>query len=74
MRDGIRVTELGKAAIVFVQDKFERAARAQAAGLGMPDLKIYVYPQYSIGGVSAAVEESKGVDAARGFPALLLGE
>ena len=72
MRDGIRLAKLGKPAVVFVQDKFERAARAQATALGVPGLRIYVYPQYSPGGVSAALEEAKGVTAAREFPGLLV--
>ena len=72
MRDGVRLAQLGKPAVVFVQDKFERAARAQAKGLGMPDLRIYAYPQYSLGAISSSEEEAKAVTVVREFPNLLV--
>lgn len=72
MRDGITLTRTGHPVVVFVQDHFERAARAQAKKLGVPDLRIYVYPQYQPGGVSPVLEEKKAVKAAVEFPALLL--
>lgn len=31
--------------MVFIEDCFERAARAQAEALRLPSLKIYSYPQ-----------------------------
>ena len=53
--------------MVFVNDFFEKAARAQAKALGMPDLKIYVYPQHKAGDFEAG-EAVKGVKAARELP------
>ena len=58
--------------VVFVHDNFERAARAQAAGLRIADLRIYVYPQY-IPGDSLAKEADKALRAVREFPSLLGG-
>ena len=55
---------------MFVHDFFERAARAQARALGMPELKIYVYPQHKTGDYEAE-EAAKGVKAARDLPGLL---
>lgn len=72
MRDGIALARAGHPVVVFVQDHFERAARAQAKKLGVSDLRIYVYPQYQPGGVSAVLEEEKAVKAAAEFPRLLL--
>jgi hypothetical protein len=63
VRDGISLTKAGHPTAVIVQDSFERAARAQAAALGMPDLKIYVYPQHKAGHLGAE-ETKKGVKAA----------
>lgn len=57
--------------VVFVHDNFERAARAQAVGLRIPDLRIYVYPQYKPAEPSAK-EAEKAVQAVKGFQALLL--
>ncbi len=56
--------------MVFVHDFFERAARAQAKALGLPELKIFVYPQHQPGDYNAA-EAAKGVQAAHELPALL---
>ena len=56
--------------VVFVHDNFERAARAQAAALGIPELPILVYPQYSPVEPEKA-EEQKAVKAARAFPKML---
>ena len=47
------------------------ALRAQAKGLGVPDLRLYVFPQYTPGALSASVEEEKAVTAADEFPRLL---
>ena len=63
MRDGIFFTRAGLPTVVFVHDFFERAARAQAKALGMPELKIYVYPQHKSGDYDAE-EAAKGVKAA----------
>ena len=70
MRDGIFFSKAGHPAIVFVHDFFERAARAQAAALGMPELNLYVYPQHKAGDYEAE-EAAKGVSAARALPSLL---
>ena len=72
MRDGIQVLQAGRPVIVFTYDRFERAARAQAAGLGVPDLRLYVYPQFAVANLSSAVEEEKALKAAEEFPKLLL--
>lgn len=63
-----------RSAVLFVHDHFERAARAQAKGLGVRDLKIYVFPQYQPGGAYAPEETEKAVTAASEFPQLLLGK
>ena len=70
MRDGIFFTRAGLPTVVFVHDYFERAARAQAAALGLPDLNIYVYPQHKPGDYEAD-ELPKGVKAARDLPEVL---
>lgn len=56
--------------MVFVHDFFERAARAQAKALGLPELKIFVYPQHQPGDYDAA-EAAKGVKAAHELPGFL---
>lgn len=63
MRDGITLTKAGLPTVVIVQDSFERAARAQAKTLGLPDLRIYVYQQHRAGHVGSE-EAAKGVTAA----------
>jgi len=73
VRDGINLTKAGHPVVVFVYDHFERAARAQARGLGVPHLRFYVYPQYKPGGLSSSVEEEKAVKAVAEFPPLLVG-
>ena len=70
MRDGIFLTQAGHPTVVFVHDFFERAARAQARALGLPDLKIYVYPQHKPDD-SDAIEAAKARKAADEFPRLL---
>lgn len=70
MRDGIFFTKAGQPTLVFVNDFFERAARAQAQALGMPDLHIYVYPQHKTGDFEAE-EAAKGLRAAHDVPKLL---
>jgi hypothetical protein len=71
VRDGINLAKAGHPAIVFVYDNFERAARAQAKGLGVPDLRIYVYPQYTPGEGALSHEEEKAVVAAGAFAKML---
>ena len=70
MRDGIFFTRAGHPTLVFVHDFFERAARAHARALGMPELNIYVYAQHKTGDYEAE-EAAKGVKAARDVPARL---
>ena len=74
MRDGIEVQKAGKPAVVFTHDRFERAARAQAKGLGVDDLRLYVYPQFAVGNLSAPVEVEKALKAIEEFPKLIVGE
>ncbi len=70
MRDGITLTKAGQPAVVYVHDFFERAARAQAKALGLPDLRIYVYPQPKPGDPEE-IEKSKAVKAAEELAAML---
>ena len=63
----------GKPVIVFTHDRFERAARAQATGLGMADLRLYVYPQFEIANLQSSVEEAKALKAMEEFPKLITG-
>ncbi len=73
MRDGIYLTKAGHPTVVFVNDFFEKAARAQAKAMGLPELKIFVYPQHKAGdfeedealkGASAAHELRKWLEGA----------
>ena len=59
--------------VVFVHDNFERAARAQAAGLRIADLRIYVYPQYKPNDPLSR-EADKAAQAVEDFPKLLRNE
>lgn len=63
MRDGISLTKAGHPTVVVVQGPFEEAARALAKALGLPQLRLYVYPQHTVGG-SVAEEVDKGMKAA----------
>ena len=72
MRDGIFLTKAGLPTVVIVQHAFERAARAQASALGLPDLKIYVYPQHGVGHVGPE-ELEKGIKAVAEVRAMLEG-
>jgi hypothetical protein len=72
VRDGIFFTKAGLPTVVFVHDFFERAARAQAQALGMPELNIYVYPQHKSADYEAG-EMPKGVAAAREIERILTG-
>jgi hypothetical protein len=56
--------------VVFVHDNFERVARAQAAGLPIADLGLYVYPQYKPGDPLDR-EADKALQAAIDFRKLL---
>ena len=73
MRDGIEVLKAGKPVIVFTHDRFERAARAQAKGLGVGDLRLYVYPQFAVGNLQNEVEREKALKAVEEFPDLIIG-
>ena len=64
----------GKPVIVFTHDRFERAARAQATGLGMADLRLYVYPQFEVANLQSSVEEEKALKAVAEFPKLIVGD
>lgn len=72
MRDGIFLTKAGHPTVVFVHDFFEKAARAQATALGMPELRIYVYPQHKAGDFEAE-EAVKGNHAAHELQKVLTG-
>lgn len=56
--------------MVIVQHTFEKAARAQANALGLPDLKIYPYQQHRAGHVGEE-EAAKGVVAVADLRLLL---
>jgi hypothetical protein len=71
VRDGVSLARAGHPVVVFVHDNFERAARAQARGLGLPDLRILVYPQYKPGD-PLSKESEKAIDAVEGFQKLLM--
>ena len=73
MRDGIFFTKAGLPTLVFVHDFFERAARAQAKGLGVGDLRLYVYPQFAVGNLQNEVEREKALKAVEEFPNLIVG-
>jgi hypothetical protein len=73
VRDGIFLTKAGHPTIVFVNDFFEKAARAQARAMGVPELKIYVYPQHKAGDFEAG-EALKGANAAREISDYLLSQ
>ena len=45
MRDGINLEQSGVPAIVVSHNVFEKAAKAQATALGVPELRILVYSQ-----------------------------
>ena len=72
MRDAVNVSKNGRPVVLFVYNHFERAARVQAKGLGAPDLKVYVFPQYKPGEALAPEEAEKAVKAAEEFSQLLL--
>jgi hypothetical protein len=72
VRDGISLATAGHPVMVFVHDHFELAARAHARGLGVPDLKLYVFPPVKPGPSSSALEAEQAARAARELPELLL--
>ncbi len=71
MRDGIALKSAGHPALVLVHEVFEKAAHAQAAALGMPDLRIYVFPQ-NRSGEPDEIEAEKGARAAEALESNLL--
>lgn len=73
MRDAANISKSGRPVILFVHDKFERAARTQASGLGVPDMKIYVFPQYAPGMATSPEEARKGEAAVDEVSKLLIG-
>jgi len=72
VRDGISLAKAGHPVVVFLQTQFENAARAQAKGLGMPELRCFAYPQHRPGDVSSPREEEQAVKATAELPRLLL--
>lgn len=74
MRDGIALSKAGHPVVILVHDSFERAARAQATGLGFPDIKIYAFSQFQTEGPALREsEDEKAVVVVAKIPALLLG-
>tara|TARA_B100000315_G_C14350668_1_gene483830 strand:+ start:216 stop:431 length:216 start_codon:yes stop_codon:yes gene_type:complete len=71
VRDGIALKSAGHPALVLVHEVFEKAAHAQAAALGMPDLRIYVFPQ-NRSGEPDEIEAEKGARAAEALESNLL--
>ncbi len=71
MRDGIALKSAGHPALVLVHEVCERAAHAQATALGMPDLRIYVFPQQQTGEPDE-IEAEKGARAAAALESNLL--
>lgn len=60
MRDGINLEQSGVPAIVVSHNVFEKAAKAQANALGVPDLRILVYSQ-----PKGEEEEVEGIKSAQ---------
>ena len=71
MRDGIALKSAGHPTLVLVHDVFERAAKAQAAALGMPDLRMFVFTQH-LPGEPDEVEAEKAARAAEALDSNLL--
>lgn len=65
MWDAINLEKRGVATVAVVHDVFEKAARAQAFSLGMPDLRMVVFPQPELSDVESSAPEAarKVVDA-----------
>lgn len=72
MRDGVNLQKAGHPVIVYVNDPFERAARAQARGLREADLRIYSFSQHKPAPGSEAGEDAKAVKAASEVSTILL--
>ena len=53
----MELEENGKPTITISHDKFERAAKSHAKGLGMPDLPLLVEPAPKGGNISTDVRE-----------------
>jgi len=45
VRDGINLELAGVPAVIITHDVFEKAAIAQSKALGLPDLRLIVFPQ-----------------------------
>ena len=74
MRDGIALSKAGHPVIVLVHESFERAARAQATGLGYPNLKLYKFSQpQQEGATDRESEGEKAVAAVEAIATLLPG-
>lgn len=57
MRDAVELEQQGKPTITIAHDAFERASRAHAKSLGMPDLPLLVEPAPKGGNISTDVRE-----------------
>jgi hypothetical protein len=57
VRDAVELEENGKPTITISHDKFERAAKSHAKGLGMPDLPLLIEPAPKGGNVSTDVRD-----------------
>jgi hypothetical protein len=65
VRDGVTLASAGHPVMVFVHDHFERAARAHATGLGMPNLNLYVFSPPKPGSSSVEFEMEQAARAVR---------
>ena len=72
MRDGIALRKAGHPTLVLVNDAFERAARTQATALGMPDLRMYVFPPYRLVKEPDEAEAAKAAQAAEALASTML--
>jgi hypothetical protein len=72
VRDGVTLASAGHPVVVFVHDHFERAARAHATGLGLPNLNLYVFSPPQPGGSSATYEIEQAAQAVRECARMLL--
>ncbi len=68
MRDGINLERAGVPAVVISHNVFEKAARAQSNALGLPELRLIIYPQ-----PRGEQDEVEGAQAAREVVNRLLG-
>lgn len=56
--DGVELEALGKPSVTIVQDRFEKAARAHARNLGLPDLFLLVEKAPVTGSIQHDVEQT----------------